>query len=199
MLLKLTIGLAASMLMISCSSNENAPLDSSDTESAAAVDSSQGGNDVPRDTTPIDETDSITTTTGADGTTEEGYGTSKLTDALIKTGLIVYMEATSAAYKANDLKETETFEGLDRYLSDSAEAWVDGVVGAANKGVLPVDATFAVNGVDFQELTASAVKPADGISLSLTLRKVTCTMVGTFYEKADLSMVFSWAAPTCVA
>ena len=198
MLLKITIGLAASMLMISCSSNENAPLDSSDTESAAA-DLPQSGNDVPRDTTPIDETDSITTTTGVDGVTEEGYGTSQLTDVLIKTGSIVYMEATASAYKANDLKETETFEGLDRYLSDSAEAWVDGVVGATNKGVLPVDATFTVNDIDFRELTTSAVKPADGISLSLTLRKVTCTMVGTFYEKADLSMVFSWSAPTCVA
>lgn len=174
-------------------------MDKSDAAGVATAPSASVASDVSRDSTPIKENDSLTTTTRADGAVEEGYGTSQLSDALIKIGVIVYMEATSSAYKANELKEIEAFEGLDRYLNDSAEAWVDGVVGAANKGVLPVDAIFTINGTDFRELTSSLVKPADGISLGLTLRKVTCTMVGTFYEKADLNMGFTWAAPTCTA
>lgn len=199
MKIKIATSLIASLLLVSCSSSGDAPADKSDAAGVTVAPSEGVASDVPRDSTPINENDSLTTTTRTDGATEEGYGTSQLSDALIKTGVVVYMEAAAFAYKANELKETETFEGLDRYLSDSAEAWVDGAIMAANKGVLPMDAVFTVNGTDFRELTSSLVKPADGISLGLTLRKVTCTMVGTFYEKADLNMGFAWAAPTCTA
>ena len=162
MKIKIATSLIASLLLVSCSSSGDAPADKSDAAGVTVAPSEGVASDVQRDSTHINENDSLTT-------------------------------------KANELKETETFEGLDRYLSDSAEAWVDGATGAASKGVLPMDAVFTVNGTDFRELTSSLVKPADGISLGLTLRKVTCTMVGTFYEKADLNMGFAWAAPTCTA
>lgn len=194
MILKTITSLALTLLVASCANG--AEKQTENTESAASV-ASESSVDVPRDTTPINEKDSLTTTTGVDGAVEEGYGTSGLSDALIKTGVVIYMEATSSAYAANELEESETFEGLDRYLSKSAESWVDGVVSATNKGVLPAEATFTVNGTDFRELTGSRMNPEKGVSLGLTLREVTCTMVGTFYEKADLAMEFSWAAPTC--
>lgn len=195
MSIKITASLIASLLMVSCSGSVDAPADKSNAV-GVGIDAPEN-DDVPRDSTPINENNSITTTTRADGAAEEGYGTSQLTDVLLKIGLVTYMEASAAAYAANELTETDTFEGLDRYLSDSAEAWVDGVAAATSKGVLPVDAIFTVDGTDFRELTSSTIKPADGISLDLALRKVTCTMVGTFYEKADLNMGFTWAAPTC--
>lgn len=194
MILKTITSLALTLLVASCANG--AEKQTENAESATSV-ASESSVDVPRDTTPINEKDSLTATTGVDGAVEEGYGTSGLSDALIKTGVVIYMEATSSAYAANELGESETFEGLDRYLSKSAESWLDGVVSATNKGVLPVEATFTVNGTDFRELTGNRMNPEKGISLGMTLREVTCTMVGTFYEKADLVMEFSWAAPTC--
>lgn len=187
--------IALSLSLASCSNTaettENTAQDEKPVESTMV--------DVPRDTTPIDEKQSLTTTTAADGSTMEGYGTSQLSDALLKIGVIVYMEATTVAYKANGLKETDQFEGLGRYLSDSKDSWVSGVAAAVSKGILPADAIFTVNGTDFRELQAGSLNVAEGIVLGLTLRGVTCEMAGTFVEQVDLNMEFAWAAPSCKA
>lgn len=65
--------IALSLSLASCSNTaettENTAQDEKPVESTMV--------DVPRDTTPIDEKQSLTTTTAADGSTMEGYGTSQ--------------------------------------------------------------------------------------------------------------------------
>jgi hypothetical protein len=195
MKIKLALATLIPLTLVACSSANNIENASKDSSSVESTSTSVA--DVPRDTTPVDETEAITSTTNEQGETQEGYGTAQFSDILIKIAGIVKMEANTSAYAANNLKLEESFEGLDRYLSTSPEAWLDGVVSAVNKGILPQDAELLVNGVDFRELTALNIKLDGNIELSLQLREVTCVITGIFVEKTTLAMDFTWEAPVC--
>lgn len=195
MKIKLALATLIPLTLVACSSTDNIENASKDSSSVESTSTSVA--DVPRDTTPVDETEAITSTTNEQGETQEGYGTAQFSDILIKIAGIVKMEANTSAYAANNLKLEESFEGLDRYLSTSPEAWLDGVVSAVNKGILPQDAELLVNGVDFRELTALNINLDGNIELSLQLREVTCVITGIFVEKTTLAMDFTWEAPVC--
>lgn len=196
MQIKLALVALFPLTLLACSSADKIETTAKDASSSIESTSTSVA-DVPRDTTPIDETGSASSTTNEQGETQEGYGTAQFSDVLIKIAGIVKMEANTSAYAANNLKLEESFEGLDRYLSTSPEAWLDGVASAVNKGILPQDAELLVNGVDFRELTTLNIKLDGNIDISLKLREVTCVITGTFVEKTTLVMDFAWEAPKC--